>query len=58
MLYERRQNKQVLYVIPISPILGKPPLVPVGDTGTIPFSMQDELHEVDGASDCFKFLRL
>jgi len=53
MLYERRQNKQVLYVIPISPILGKLPLVPVGDTGTIPFSMRDELHEVDGASDCF-----
>ena len=22
----------------------------VGDTGTIPFSMRDELHEVDGAS--------
>ena len=50
MLYERRQNKQVLYVIPISSILGKLPLVPVGDTGTIPFSMRDELHEVDGAS--------
>ena len=49
MLYERRQNKQVLYVIPISSILGKLPLVPVGDTGTIPFSMRDELHEVDGA---------
>ena len=30
--------------------LGKLPLIPVGDTGTIPFSMRDKLHEVDGAS--------
>ena len=43
-------NKQILYVIPICPVLGKLPLVPVGDTGNIPFSMRDELHEVDGAS--------
>ena len=50
MLYERKQNQQVLYVIPISSILGKLPLIPVGDTGTIPFSMRDELHEFDGAS--------
>ena len=50
MLYERKQNQQVLYVIPISSILGKLPLIPVGDTGTIPFSMRDELHEVDWAS--------
>ena len=27
MLYERKQNQQVLYVIPISSILGKLPLV-------------------------------
>ena len=27
----------VLYVVPIQSILGKLPLVPVGDTGTIPF---------------------
>ena len=50
MLYERKQNQQVLYVIPISSILGKLPLIPFGDTGTIPFSMRDELDEVDGAS--------
>ena len=50
MLYERKQNQQVLYVIPISSILGKLPLIPVADTGTIPFSMRDKLHEVDGAS--------
>ena len=50
MLYELKQNQQVVYVIPISSILGKLPLIPVGDTGTIPFSMRDELHEVDEAS--------
>ena len=50
MLYERKQNQQVLSVIPISSILGKLPLIPVGDTGNIPFSMRDELHEVDEAS--------
>ena len=45
MLYERKQNQQVVYVIPISSILGKLPLIPVGDTGTIPFSMRDEVDE-------------
>ena len=52
MLYERKQNRQVLYIIPISStgILGKLPLIPVGETGTIPFSMRDKLHEFDGAS--------
>ena len=42
----------VLYVVPIQSILGKLPLVPVGDTGTIPFeasarnkAQRDELSE-------------
>ena len=48
MLYECRQNKQILYLTPISSILGKLPLVPMGDTATVPFCMQDGLHEVDG----------
>jgi hypothetical protein len=42
VVYERRENKQVLYVVPVSSILGRLPLVPVGDTGTIPFSMTAE----------------
>ena len=50
MLYERKQNQQVFYVIPTSSILGKLPLIPFGDTGTIPFSMRDKLHKVDEAS--------
>ena len=31
----------VVYVVPISHILGRLPLVPAGDTGTIPYSMRD-----------------
>ena len=37
MIYERREQAQVLYVIPVSSILGRLPLVPVGATGTRPF---------------------
>ena len=39
IVYERREQAQVLYVIPLSSILGRLPLVPVGRTGTIPFEM-------------------
>ena len=34
ILYELDHRKPVLYVIPVEHILGKLPLVPVGDTGT------------------------
>ena len=50
MIYERKENKQVLYVVPMSSILGKLPLAPVGDTGTIPFCMRGEGEEFEGAS--------
>ena len=33
--YELDYTKPILYVVPIQNILGKLPLVPVGDTGTI-----------------------
>ena len=39
VVYELDYKKPILYVIPIQSILGKLPLVPVGDTGTIPHSM-------------------
>ena len=39
MIYERKNNQQVLYVFPITSILPKLPVVPVKETGTIPFSM-------------------
>ena len=32
----------VLYVIPATSILGRLALVPIGETGTIPFSMHKE----------------
>jgi hypothetical protein len=34
------EQSQVLYVIPVSSILGQLPLVPVGQTGTIPFQVE------------------
>ena len=36
IVYEFDHRKPILYVIPIQNILGKLPVVPVGDTGTIP----------------------
>ena len=49
-IYERREQAQVLYVIPVSSILGPVPLVPVGATGTIPFAMRRESADFPGAS--------
>ncbi len=39
-MYERKQDNQVFYVLPVEYILGKLPVVPVGDIGTIPYSMR------------------
>ena len=41
VLYELDYRKPVLYVIPIQSILGKVAVVPVGDTGTIPFHLRN-----------------
>ena len=35
--------KPILYVIPIQSILGKLPVVPVGDTGTIQYHLRNSL---------------
>jgi hypothetical protein len=40
IIYERRVGLEVFYVFPIECILGKLPVVQVGDTGNIPFSMR------------------
>jgi hypothetical protein len=40
----------VNYVLPISSILGKLPVVPVGNTGTIPFSMRCREEDYVGAA--------
>jgi hypothetical protein len=50
IIYERRMQSQGLYVIPVTSILGRLALVPVGDTGTIPFSMRKETIDFPGAS--------
>ena len=41
VVYELDYKKPILYVIPIQSILGKLPLVPLGDTCTIPHSMRN-----------------
>jgi hypothetical protein len=48
--YERRLQSQVLYVIPITSILGRLALVPVGETGTIPFPKRKEARTFPGAA--------
>ncbi len=42
IVYKRSEQVQVLYVIPVSSILGRLPLVLVGATGTIPFTMRQD----------------
>ncbi len=51
MIYEHAAGRDhIFYVIPVKSILGKLPVVPVGDTGTIPFSMRGErARYLDGA---------
>ena len=48
IVYERHEKSQVLYVIPVSSILGRLPLVPLGETETIPFAseMRKELRSI------------
>ncbi len=52
MLYKQKRDKQVYYVLPIVSICGKLPVVPVSDTGTVPFSMREHTEDfVDTAFD-------
>ncbi len=52
IVYERKQDSQVIYVLPVefTFILGKLPVVPVGDTGTIPYSMRQHAADFVGAA--------
>ena len=43
-------QSQVMYVIPITSILGRLALVPVGETGTIPYSMRKEASSFKGTA--------
>ena len=47
IVYERSEQAQVLYVIPVSSILGR--LIPVGATRTISFDMRKESTDFPGA---------
>ncbi len=46
--YELDHKKPVLYVIPVEHILGKLPVVPVGDTGTIPHHLRNVFQGAPG----------
>ncbi len=49
IVYERLPDDQVFYVLPVESMLGKLPIVPVGDTGTIPYCMLQHTEELFGA---------
>ena len=48
ILYELDHRNPILYVIPIQSILGKLPVVPVGDTGTIPHHLRNHFSGAPG----------
>ena len=50
IVYKRRTNNQVFYVLPVESILGKLPVVPVGDTGAIPYCMRQHAEDFVGAA--------
>ena len=55
MMYEcESEPHEILYVIPVKSILGKLPVVPVGDTGTIPHTMRggERARDLKGAARC------
>ncbi len=52
LVYELKRDSQVLYVLPVESVLGKLPVVPIGDTGTIPFAMRQNARDfADAAFD-------
>ncbi len=50
IVYERQPDNQVFYVLLVESILGKLPVVPVGDTGTIPYCMRQHAEDFVGAA--------
>ncbi len=48
IIYQLDHKKPVLYVIPIKHILGKLPVVPVGDTGTIQHHLRNVFQGAPG----------
>ncbi len=50
IVYERRPDNQVFYVLPVESILGKLLVVPVCETGTIPYCMRQHAEDFIGAA--------
>jgi len=50
ILYDMDPKNPVLYVVPVESIIGKLPVVPVGDTGTVPHGMAARLAGAYGES--------
>jgi hypothetical protein len=48
IVYELDHRKPILYVIPVESILGKLPVVPVGNTGTIPHLLRNHFPGAPG----------
>ena len=48
IVYELDHRNPILYVIPIQSILGKLPVVPVGDPGTIPHHLRSHFSWAPG----------
>ncbi len=48
MIYEHSMHSQVLYVVSITSILGILAFVPIGDNGTILFSMCNDKPDFSG----------
>ena len=51
VVYKLDYKKPILYVIPIQSILGKLPVVPVGDTGTIPHHLRNTFLALPATAD-------
>ena len=50
IVYERLPDNQVFYVLLVELILKKLPVIPVGDTGTIPYCMRQHAEDFVGAA--------
>ena len=55
IIYERKREirHQVLYVVPIESILGRLPVVPIGDTGIIPHAKRANFSHSGDGSRCW-----
>jgi hypothetical protein len=54
-LYQPEQNP-VVYIVPTASILGRLPLIPVGDHGTIPAAMRNRKKDLVEYGKCVLFM--